>query len=628
MIIDIDSKYIKIRESANLRMSDKSQLRFWGYANDNLTEFSAELSEQLFLKTINYFRKEQISFDLSSNGQIFLEELDNKNLGFTYLKEIASDFKSGKFNKIDFEEFKGFVFKNIKRSLKAHQLKAAYHLYLIKNGANFSVPGSGKTSVILTVYEKLRMEGKVNTLFVIGPPSCFGPWRNEFIETLGRSPATAVLAGGNKTSRKNNYYKYGKSQLELYLTTFQSALYDQNEINFFLARHDIKAYVVIDEAHYIKQINGNWASSILKHSKYAVFKSVLTGTPMPKSYADIYNLFDFLWPDHNPISSSQRILIKYNEDRDNRHSVKSILKESIGPLFYRVRKSELNLQPQIFTDPIEIKMGKYERIVYDAIYKKIRDFSKKDYFKNEAFLNRVASGRIIRLRQCLSYTKLLSTVVTNYDESLIKGDIDLPSIIANYDSLELPSKLIYLLEQLRKFQERKEKVVVWANFIETIKLIERFLTINGIYCKKIYGDTPIEGSAVKDEQTREKIRDEFVDATSGLDVLIANPAACSESISLHKTCHTAIYYDLSYNCAQYLQSLDRIHRVGASELNSATYHFLQYEDTIDADIKNNIDLKTQKMLEVIEEDYPIYSLNMFEEDGDIEAYKRIFKRKK
>ena len=45
-------------------------------------------------------------------------------------------------------------------------------------------------------------------------------------------------------------------------------------------------------------------------------------------------------------------------------------------------------------------------------------------------------------------------------------------------------------------------------------------------------------------------------------VLVANPAACSESISLHTVCHHAIYLDRNYNAGQYLQSEDRVHRLG------------------------------------------------------------------
>jgi SNF2 family DNA or RNA helicase len=222
---------------------------------------------------------------------------------------------------------------------------------------------------------------------------------------------------------------------------------------------------------------------------------------------------------------------------------------------------------------------------------------------------------------------LLITAIDQYEESLLTDLDDIKTLIRQYDHLEVPAKIKHLIKKVKSLNKKKLKIVIWSNFIETIKLIEKHLKNEGFYCKKIFGSTPVEGTSLKDEETREKIRDEFVDPESGLDILIANPAACAESISLHKTCHYAIYYDLSYNAAQYLQSLDRIHRVGGSEFIEANYYFLQYRNTIDQDIKSNIDSKTRKMFDVIEEDYNIYSLNMFEQDGDLEAYNRLFKNK-
>ena len=56
--------------------------------------------------------------------------------------------------------------------------------------------------------------------------------------------------------------------------------------------------------------------------------------------------------------------------------------------------------------------------------------------------------------------------------------------------------------------------------------------------------------------------------------LIALPQACSESISLHKACQNAIYYDLNYNAAEFLQSLDRIHRVEVQKYLGLLYFTL------------------------------------------------------
>ena len=77
-----------------------------------------------------------------------------------------------------------------------------------------------------------------------------------------------------------------------------------------------------------------------------------------------------------------------------------------------------------------------------------------------------------------------------------------------------------------------------------------------------------------------------------------------------------------------MQSLDRIHRVGGSENIEANYHFLQYNRTIDVDIKKNIDIKTKKMFDIIEKDYAIYTLNMFDSEDDVDAYRRLFANNK
>jgi SNF2 family DNA or RNA helicase len=180
-----------------------------------------------------------------------------------------------------------------------------------------------------------------------------------------------------------------------------------------------------------------------------------------------------------------------------------------------------------------------------------------------------------------------------------------------------------VIDDLRK---QGEKVVVWSNFIETLKLIRSRLQTAGHGVHLIYGAVPTELSTTDDELTRERMIADFLSSSSGIDVLAANPAACAESISLHKQCSHAIYYDLSYNCGQYLQSTDRIHRVGGSENKVAHYHFLQYVETLDEDILGNIKRKASNMSAVIDHDYPVYSLDMFSEDDEMEAYDHLFKR--
>ena len=388
-------------------------------------------------------------------------------------------------------------------------------------------------------------------------------------------------------------------------------------------------FLVIDEAHYIKQVNGNWASAVLNIAKHSKFRCILTGTPIPKSFSDIYNLFDFLWPQNESIESSARIKLQTFEKSNRIPEAKSLLENRIGSLFYRVRKKDLGLTEQVFHDPIVLSMNNYEKTIYEAIERNIRNYPMDAYLENIDFVNKLKKGRMIRLRQCTSYSHLLTKAVDNYDENILRSDKNLQRMVKDYDSLELPAKLEYLSKKVAELQKYKQKVVIWTNFVGTIEKLENYFNKKmGMYCRSIYGKTPIEQSTIADEKTREEIRDEFVSSKSGLDILIANPAACAESISLHKTCHNAIYYDLTYNCAQYLQSLDRIHRVGGSEEIEANYFFLQYENSIDQDILSNLRRKADRMSKIIDEDYRIYSLDMFDDDDEeINAYNRLFGKK-
>jgi SNF2 family DNA or RNA helicase len=232
---------------------------------------------------------------------------------------------------------------------------------------------------------------------------------------------------------------------------------------------------------------------------------------------------------------------------------------------------------------------------------------------------------MMRLRQTISYAKLLGSAVVEYNENLLTDNLPLADIIRHYDDLETPAKLTALTEMITSLRARGEKVLVWSNFVQTLKLIVRRLEDLGHGVRLIYGETPTERTELQEEETRERIIAAFVDPSSGIDVLVANPAACAESISLHKACAHAIYYDLSYNCGQYLQSLDRIHRVGGSEDKVAHYYFLQYENTIDQDMLANVRRKSDTMSAIIDRDYPIYDLDMFSVDEELEAYERLFR---
>ena len=132
---------------------------------------------------------------------------------------------------------------------------------------------------------------------------------------------------------------------------------------------------------------------------------------------------------------------------------------------------------------------------------------------------------------------------------------------------------------------------------------------------------------------REKRIEEF--KTSNTNVLVANPASCAESISLHKHCQKALYLDRNFNGAQYMQSLARIHRIGMGKIHPK-YLMLLSEDSIDEDVDIRLTFKHEQMLNFLNDDFPVLSLDLDntsvfglknEQKADFEQYfKRIKKR--
>ncbi len=622
-----DSQLILKAPDSYLASRHKSQLQYYGFnfsTDENLFVMQTDDPLNVIVKIKKYFDKNEKILELDAAAEKIYERYECGAGALVQAIHQGQSLKDGNIDIPPANDFVSFLNEKIPRVLKDHQIKAALHLLNVQNGANFSVPGSGKTTVVLTVFQYLKGRGEIDTLFVVGPPACFGPWISEYEYVLGKKPKFEVLAGGDVDDRKERYKVTKEDVSDLYLTTFQTLQRDWPNVRNFMRLHGINVYLVIDEAHYIKQPGGQWADAILNIAGFSRKRCILTGTPFPKSFSDAFNLFDVLWPESPPITEQDRHKIHYFSKHNQAEKAGSILGEKIGPLFYRVRKDDLHLADQVFHEPVMIDMNEKEREIYDAIVEHVKKLSESDYLRNFDVLMRLRQGRMMRLRQCISYIHLLTTALLDYDEELITEIFSISNIVKNYDKIELPAKVEKMLEMVNALRGENEKVVIWSNFIETLKLIKRTIEGAGHNPELIYGATPTQNSTVKDELTREEIISRFVNPDGGIDILIANPAACAESISLHKTCSNAIYYDLSYNCAQYLQSLDRIHRVGGSEEKEAHYYFLLYENTIDEDILNNVRKKAHNMYSIIDQDYAVYSLDMFEGNEDLEAYERLF----
>ena len=604
--LEIGSGGIRIvDQKGELSSAIKSSLRLWGFLRRG-DVLAAEHGEQEDLVTLvlDLLRDAGVQVELDEASSEIVKHRKDAHDRLEESREHGQAIKAGELDQLRTREFVHFLVNRLKRRLLPHQVKAAIHLVTLAHGANFSVPGSGKTSVVLAVYEFLREKGVVTSLFVVGPRSCFMPWQTEFELTLGRQARVEILAGGDVRERHQRYYPKAGDEPELYLTTYQTLSRDKQQVQHLLESRTNRVFFVIDEAHYMKQDEGVWANAVAETSRNARKRCVLTGTPFPKSYADGINQFDVLYPNSGIFRPSTRRKIRHASESGEHDKARALLEPKIDGLYYRVRKRELNLSAPVFLPPIQVNMNPIERELYECIQKRIGELEQKASDQDLDTIIKLKRGRQIRRRQATSYAALLLSAISGYNELLIDPQNDqLNEKILNYDKIETPAKIQRLLQEVQKLRNQGKKVVVWANFVGTLHKIKAECEKASLESKVVYGGTPMEDGM--DEDSRETIIETFKDSRSGLDVLIANPAACAESVSLHKTCSNAIYYDLSYNCAEYLQSLDRIHRVGGSEKKVSYYRFLQYADTFEHEILRNLMEKAKRMADIIDQDFPL-----------------------
>lgn len=581
-------------------------------------------------KSIDKVKKicEYISAELVFSGSVS-EAVNNYALEEEKFHEFSEKARAIRDNHCETKDFQAFVesvSKNLgNRSLYELQLLSAYHLAFSQNACNFSVPGAGKTSVVYGAFAYLSNLDKtdkkyVDKILIISPLSAFGPWELEYEECFGEKPSTKRLNGKVSVEDKKQYL-YSRTPSKITLLSYNSVPSLREELIYFLKNN--KVMVVLDEAHKIKNTDGGiTATGVLDIATYCSSRVVLTGTPAPNGYEDLYNLYKFIWPTKKVIPYEvYQLKDMSKQDADPR--VGSLL-DAIEPFFIRVKKSDLGIPAATENPPIVVPMGDAQRRIYDVIEKKY--MSDIVTSRDRGFQQDLIKARLIRMMQAATNPNLLSVPLRNFagtedfDPEAVTEDASLIKDVLQYSQNETPAKFIKAKEIIEKIIASGGKVVVWAIYVKNILDFQEYLTTNGISCKTLYGATPVATGDEEDEddviETREKIISEFHRPDSSFSVIIANPFAVSESISLHKVCHNAIYMERSFNAAHFIQSKDRIHRYGLKPGIETNYYYLLSEDSIDSVINERLITKETRLREIIESmPIPLFS-NVELETGD------------
>ncbi|MFF4290338.1 DEAD/DEAH box helicase [Streptomyces sp. NPDC001633] len=450
--------------------------------------------------------------------------------------------------------------------LTEFQKRDVAKLLSLQHGANFSVPGAGKTRVGLAVYAAMKEAGEVSRLMVVSPKSAYESWLYESGACFRNRPRPMLLESARDEWAEILIVNY--ERLDRSLPFLASWL------------QETPSMIVLDEAHRMKLgARGTYGAACMTLGPLARRRLILTGTPAPNGAKDLENLLGFVWPGYGQRSVAQAVA-----GGDLAHA-----SAALRPLFTRTTKRELQLPP---LEPVlvPVDMTPLHSEIYQAL---VGDMPARAESSADDF---AALGKsALRLLMAATNPALLLEGSSKYEPveyrlpplEIPQGD-SLYELLKNLASYELSPKYKEAARIVAENAAQGRKTLVWTTFVRSLTSLAKLL--------ENFGPAMVHGGTPDREEQLRRFRED-----PDCMVLVSNPATLGEGISLHQVCHDAVYVDRDFMAGRYLQSLDRIHRLGLDPDVETRVTVLAAQETIDEVVAVRLQQKLEFMARVLDD---------------------------
>jgi SNF2 family DNA or RNA helicase len=381
--------------------------------------------------------------------------------------------------------------------------------------------GLGKTVQTIVALKLLFTSEGIKRTLLVVPNSLVSNWVKEFSIWYPELPVGTLV--GNRESRENTL-KHSSSTI--------IATYEQIRIIFEnptdIGNFD---YVIYDEAQRLKNSTSNIHQACKKIDSRNSW--MLSGTPLENNSNDIVSLFSIL---------KYRVI-------QNGYTPKEI-KEAISPyLLRRLKENILDELPDLIEENKYIDLNDNQTIFYNSLIERKNQLDKKD------------SGGMLAL-------------ITELKKA------------CNFDPItETSSKLDYLIEIIEDAFSNNEKIIVFSQYVETLKFIQKNINVTSIL---------FDGSLTKNE--KDIAIEEFQNSKEPL-VFLASIQAGGVGLNL-QAASRVVLFDRWWNPAVEKQAIARAHRMG----NKNKVHAIKFVSagTIEERILDLLHFKEDLFEEVVE----------------------------
>lgn len=444
----------------------------------------------------------------------------------------------------------------------AHQIKALKQSWNKKEYAWFMEMGTGKTKVAIDNIGILNQQNLIDTAIIVAPKSVYLNWEDEIANHLSNEVIYSIYSWNKSKKDIDN------KKLKFYLINTE-ALSHKSGVLFVkdILTKNLKNIFIIDESTSIKNQSALRTKNILKLSQLALYKRILTGSPVTKSPLDLYTQCAFLSPELLGFSSyysfraryavmdavhvgNQRYIHipKYYVNLDELNSKLKIFS-------YRIRKDECLDLPEKIKQLRTIQLTTEQRNVYNNLKDKAIAI-----IQDESVSFTVKLVELLRLHQ-------ITNGFLKTDEGNIKEFKENPKM----------EELLNIIEQI------EDKVIIWANYVHNIKSItSKLIEIHGSNSVvNIYGEI----DAIKRKEAVYKFQND-----PECRFFVGNPSTGGFGLTLTAASYV-IYFSNNYNYEIRMQSEDRAHRIGQNK--NVTYIDIVAKDSVDFHIMKALQNKLQ-----------------------------------
>ncbi len=469
-------------------------------------------------------------------------------------------------------------------SLKDHQLKGVawlQHLWGLSPGACRGAlladdMGLGKTIQLLTfIAYCLERDPGIDPFLIVAPVSLLENWKEEidkFFEP-GTLPVLTLYGSALREKRlprkaiEDELVHAGIARLlvrdwlgsaKVVLTTYETL----RDLEFSLARQKWSV-MVCDEAQKIKTPNAMVSRSAKKQN--ARFKIASTGTPVENTLTDLWCLFDYIQP--GLLGSLKDFGDRYRRPIEAETEAE---KARVGELRALIEPQKLRRTKAEVAKDLPFK-------IVDAGCRAlpISERQRADYGRAVAqFKNGARPPTALK-----NHLGLLHYLRTVCSDPRPPGPCSL-NLQPLAELEQYSPKMRWMLTQLARIKRRDDKAIVFCEFKELQRTIQRAIAERlGFVAEIINGDT----SAATETNNRQKRLRGF-QQTAGFGVIILSPLAVGFGVNIQAANHV-IHFTRTWNPAREDQATDRAYRIGQTKDVFVYYPVVVAQDFVTFDEK-------------------------------------------